>query len=346
MKLAAAGALMLFARSVMGKGCPDGQIGVGTVQTCLIVNNMQTQCSATQGVVFGEGNCDQADIENMFQKDGYCQPRTFLHGAKVFCEDDDMTLLLREDVGLNTSLKCCRGQDALVVISLDAEDVSEGTTGEEDDDELTASGVTAGSDEIDVILLDISAELYDVDDISVKDEDDDGSTEVTVTNDALCWVEEGAVLEEDTALQSPNPFWQQLPHLLPLQVCPPKVAPHLALVETRCEVAEALIIGWVVVVDGSTKILEGPAGVALQEPNLVWQPDPQYALLLPQYPYWEQQLPNTLPKQVWLEPTPHLPLVEVFSFEGVGEEDDVGGCFDGEEDVEQEPKPDWHPLEM
>ena len=100
--------------------------------------------------------------------------------------------------------------DALVVISLDAEDVSEGTTGEEDDDELTASGVTAGSDEIDVILLDISAELYDVDDISVKDEDDDGSTEVTVTNDALCWVEEGAVLEEDTALQSPNPFWQVL----------------------------------------------------------------------------------------------------------------------------------------
>ncbi|RYO32642.1 hypothetical protein AA0111_g4633 [Alternaria arborescens] len=98
--------------------------------------------------------------------------------------------------------------DALVVISLDAEDVSEGTTGEEEDDELTASGVTAGSDEIDVILLDISAELYDVDDISVKDEDDDGSTEVTVTNDALFWIEEGAVLEEDTALQSPNPFWQ------------------------------------------------------------------------------------------------------------------------------------------
>jgi hypothetical protein len=59
--------------------------------TC-ISSNMQTQCSATQGVVFGEGNCDQADIENMFQKDGYCQPRTFLHGAKVFCEDDDMTV--------------------------------------------------------------------------------------------------------------------------------------------------------------------------------------------------------------------------------------------------------------
>jgi hypothetical protein len=57
-----------------------------------ISSNMQTQCSATQGVVFGEGNCDQADIENMFQKDGYCQPRTFLHGAKVFCEDDDMTV--------------------------------------------------------------------------------------------------------------------------------------------------------------------------------------------------------------------------------------------------------------
>lgn len=99
--------------------------------------------------------------------------------------------------------------DALVVISLDAEDVSEGTIGEEEEeDELTASGVTAGSDEIDVILLDISVELHDVDDISVKDEDDDGSTEVTVTNDALCWVEEGAVLEEDTTLQSPNPFWQ------------------------------------------------------------------------------------------------------------------------------------------
>jgi hypothetical protein len=134
--------------------------------------------------------------------------------------------------------------------------------------------------------------------------------------------------------------------LLPLQVCPPKAAPHLALVETRCEVAEALIIGWVVVVDGSTNILEGPAGVVLQEPNLVWQPDPQYALLLPQYPYWEQQLPNILLKQVWLEPTPHLPSVDVFSFEGVGEGDDVGGCFNGDEDVEQEPKPDWHPLEI
>ena len=110
--------------------------------------------------------------------------------------------------------------------------------------------------------------------------------------------------------------------------------------------AEALTVGCVVVVDGCTKTLEGPAGVALQEPNLVWQPDSQYALLLPQYTYWEQQLPNTLPKQVWLESTPHLPLVEVFSFEGGGEGVDVGGCFDGEEDVEQEPKPDWHPLDI
>lgn len=100
--------------------------------------------------------------------------------------------------------------DALVVISLDAEeDVSEETTGEEKDAELVAPGVTAGSDEVDVILLDISAELYDVDDISVEDEDDVGGTEeVTMTNDALFWVEEGAVFEEDTALQSPNSFWQ------------------------------------------------------------------------------------------------------------------------------------------
>jgi hypothetical protein len=99
---------------------------------------------------------------------------------------------------------------SLVVVSLDAEeDVSEETTGEEKDAELVASGVTAGSDEVDVILLDISAELYDVDDISVEDEDDVGSTEeVTTTNDALFWVEEGAVFEEDTALQSPNSFWQ------------------------------------------------------------------------------------------------------------------------------------------
>ncbi|CAN9257843.1 unnamed protein product [Alternaria alternata] len=99
--------------------------------------------------------------------------------------------------------------DALAVISLDPEeDVSEGTTVEEDG-ELTASGVTVGSDEIGVILLDISAERYDVDDISVEDEDDVGSTEeVTMTNDALCCVEEGSALEEDTALQSPNPFWQ------------------------------------------------------------------------------------------------------------------------------------------
>jgi hypothetical protein len=60
-----------------------------------------------------------------------------------------------------------------------------------------------------VILLDISAELYDVDDTPVEDEDDAGSTEeVTTTNDALYWVEEGAAIEEDTALQSPNPFWQ------------------------------------------------------------------------------------------------------------------------------------------
>ena len=98
--------------------------------------------------------------------------------------------------------------DALVVISLDAKDVSEETTVEEDD-ELTASSVTVGSDETGVILLDISAELYDVDDISVEDEDDAGSTEeVTTTNDALYSVEEGAAIEEDTALQSPNPFWQ------------------------------------------------------------------------------------------------------------------------------------------
>ena len=53
---------------------------------------MQTQCSASQGVVFGEGSCNQADIENMFQKDGYCQPITFLHGAKVFCGSDGKTV--------------------------------------------------------------------------------------------------------------------------------------------------------------------------------------------------------------------------------------------------------------
>jgi hypothetical protein len=59
--------------------------------TC-ISSKDQTECSATQGVVFGEGNCDQADIENMFQDDGYCHPRTFFHGAKVFCEDDNTTI--------------------------------------------------------------------------------------------------------------------------------------------------------------------------------------------------------------------------------------------------------------
>ncbi|KAB2109186.1 hypothetical protein AG0111_0g3561 [Alternaria gaisen] len=245
MKLAAAVALMLFARSIMGKGCPDGQIGVGTVQTCLIVNNMQTQCSATQGVVFGEGNCDQADIENMFQKDGYWSSNP---GFTTSCvgsgglgvgvedvdnDDDDVdddsssvvdvvveaVSLLVDKASVEVSVRVGEvaeetgsvvDTDALVVISLDAEDVSEETTGEEEDDELTASGVTVGSDETDMILLDISAELYDVDDISVVDDEDDvGSTEeVTMTNDALCWVEEGAALEEDTALQSPNPFWQ------------------------------------------------------------------------------------------------------------------------------------------
>jgi len=37
MKLAATGALVLFTRSIMGAGCPDGQVGVGTAQSCLIV---------------------------------------------------------------------------------------------------------------------------------------------------------------------------------------------------------------------------------------------------------------------------------------------------------------------
>ena len=37
MKLAATGALVLFVRSIMGAGCPDGQVDVGTAQSCLIV---------------------------------------------------------------------------------------------------------------------------------------------------------------------------------------------------------------------------------------------------------------------------------------------------------------------
>jgi hypothetical protein len=49
MKFAAAGALMLFARSIMGKGCPDGQIGVGTAQTCLIVKFVLTYTSESPG---------------------------------------------------------------------------------------------------------------------------------------------------------------------------------------------------------------------------------------------------------------------------------------------------------
>ncbi|CAN9307454.1 unnamed protein product [Alternaria sp. RS040] len=99
----------------------------------------------------------------------------------------EVSVMVRE-VGEETS--SVEDTDALAVISLDAEeDVSEETTVEEED-ELTASGLTVGSEE-------------------TGDEDDVGSTgEVTMTNDALFWVEEGAELEEDTALQSPNPFWQ------------------------------------------------------------------------------------------------------------------------------------------
>lgn len=35
-----------------------------------------------------------------------------------------------------------------------------------------------------------------------------------------------------------------------------------------------------------------------QLPNADWHPDPQYALVDPQYPHWEQQLPNELPAHV------------------------------------------------
>jgi hypothetical protein len=132
-----------------------------------------------------------------------------VEAVSLIVEEASVEVSIRvEEVGEGTISVV--GTEALFVISLDAEDdVSEETMGEEDGDELTASGVTVGSDEINVVVLGVSAELYDVDDTSVEDEDDIGSTEEAATiDDALCWVEEGAVLREDTALQSPNPLWQ------------------------------------------------------------------------------------------------------------------------------------------
>lgn len=101
-----------------------------------------------------------------------------------------------------------------------------------------------------------------------------------------------------------------------------------------------LTTGLMVAEDGGAKVLEGVGGVSLHEPNLVWQPDPQYALLLPQYPYWEQQLPKTLLRQVWLELTPHLPLVDVFNLDDASEGVGAGIFIDEIEGGEQEPKLD------
>jgi hypothetical protein len=128
--------------------------------------------------------------------------------------------------------------------------------------------------------------------------------------------------------------------LLPLQVRPPNAAPQRALVETLCAVAGALTTGLLVAEDGDARLLEGVAGASLHEPNLVWQPDPQYALLLPQYPCWEQQLPKTLLRQVWLDTTPHLPLVDVFRLDDTGEGVETGVFIEETEDGEQEPKLD------
>jgi hypothetical protein len=70
----------------------------------------------------------------------------------------------------------------------------------------------------------------------------------------------------------------------------------------------------------------------LQVPNLDWHPEPQYAVVLPQYPYWEQQLPKTLFWQVTPDCPPQLPSVEVFS---------VGGA----EEVVHVPNVDWQPFD-
>jgi hypothetical protein len=75
--------------------------------------------------------------------------------------------------------------EALLVISLDVEDEdgSKDVTADDDGDELTVSGVTTGSDELEVVALDSSAELYDVDSTSASDEDGVENTEEATTVD-------------------------------------------------------------------------------------------------------------------------------------------------------------------
>lgn len=69
-----------------------------------------------------------------------------------------------------------------------------------------------------------------------------------------------------------------------------------------------------------------------QVPNMLWHPSPQYVPFLPQYPFAEQQFPNSLPWHVMLldELAPHDPEV-------------LTSCpsFDA-----QEPNASWQPSEQ
>jgi hypothetical protein len=69
-----------------------------------------------------------------------------------------------------------------------------------------------------------------------------------------------------------------------------------------------------------------PLPLVHPEPKLLWQPAPQWAVVLPQFPLDEQQVPKADPVHVFPF-EPHLPSVEIVSDPPL-----------------QVPKPLWHPA--
>lgn len=84
----------------------------------------------------------------------------------------------------------------------------------------------------------------------------------------------------------------------------------------------------------------------MQVPKPFWHPVPQWSVVFPHQPYWEQQLPKV---DFWhvkpLAPA-HVPSVETLRAGVVGVAAlVVVAAFEGTAPLEpQLPKPDWHPV--
>ncbi len=89
------------------------------------------------------------------------------------------------------------------------------------------------------------------------------------------------------------PTEQQLPNVLPAHVYL-FVPPHVPSVDTV-----------------------GPVVVVHPLPKPVWQPAPQYALVVPHHPPAEQHVPKVLPAHVYLFVPPHVPSGETVAPVGV-----------------------------